>query len=147
MQYDSPLDSNQRNQTTSIDDLALSYLLKTSKWSKFLAILGFVLVGFLVLLAIIMGTVLGNTIPNVPGFVVTIVYLILAGLLVPPMLSLLRFSNFIQQAVNQRDNSMLTEAFGQLHSHYRFIGIMNIVVIGLYILAFLGGMASAAFMR
>ena len=66
-----------------LNQTALDYLRESAKWSMFLAILGFVGVGFLALMAIIMTSVM-SAMPDTPGpfgavkGIISIFYLVIA---------------------------------------------------------------------
>ncbi len=125
----------------------------------FLSILGFVGIGFLVLGGLFMGTFMstmsnafGDQIPGglpMGGGFIAFIYLLLALLYFFPVFYLYKFSNYTKKALDSRDTEMLTNAFSNLKSHYKFLGIVAIIIIGLYLLMFvfilLGG-AFAAFM-
>ncbi len=144
MQSYSPLDSNQQSQGIQLEFAAKNYLLRTAKWAKFLSIVGFIFAGIMVLASIFIGIFLGNRISNeIPGFVFTIIYLVIGGIAIPPILSLYRFSERAKSACNQGDSFSLTEALGQLHAHYRYNGILLIIVLSSYLLAILGGVLYA----
>jgi len=145
-----------------ITNSAISFLEETRKWTMFLSILGFIGIGFMVLAALFMGTfvstmsnALGDQIPGgFPmggggGVFFTIFYLLFALLYFFPVFYLYKFSNYTKKALDSRDSQLLSEAFSNLKSHYKFIGILAIIIIGIYLLIFifmlLGG-ALAAFM-
>jgi hypothetical protein len=138
---------------------AIAFLEEIRKWTMFLSILGFVGIGFLVLGGLFMGTFMstmsnafGDQIPGglpMGGGFIAFIYLLLALLYFFPVFYLYKFSNYTKKALDSRDTEMLTNAFSNLKSHYKFLGIVAIIIIGLYLLMFvfilLGG-AFAAFM-
>lgn len=125
------------NLTTDIRE----FLRETAKWAHFLAIVGFVMVGFLVLIALFFGTFMNMAMSEIPGgmngFPMTffvVFYLILAGICVFPALYLLRFATNTKRALQVDDQIALSVAFENLKSHYKFAGICTIVFIGFYVL-------------
>src|SRR5690606_1643028 len=65
-----------------------------------------------------------------------LIYIVLAVIYFFPVLYLFNFSRKLKIALASNDMSSLTEAFSNLKSHYKFIGILAIVVVSIYILAF-----------
>ena len=116
------------------------YLKTTSGWAKFLAILGFIFVALFTFSAFAMfffAAVADDQTEGmgVPFILIAVIYLVLSGLYLLPVLYLFRFANGIKTALSGDDERALTNAFANLKSHYKFIGISTIVVIGLYIIA------------
>ncbi|MEO1050546.1 MAG: DUF5362 family protein [Bacteroidota bacterium] len=126
----------------SINGESKAHLDEIKKWVKFLSILGFIFVGFMVLIALFMGTVfssLGADLP-LPGILFTFMYLVIAALYFFPILYLFKFSSALKTALASDNEQALAEAFGNLKSHYKFIGILSIIVLGLYALGFFLGL-------
>jgi hypothetical protein len=123
-----------------LNQTALDYLRESAKWSMFLAILGFVGVGFLALMAIIMTSVM-SAMPDTPGpfgavkGIISIFYLVIALIYLFPVYYLYRYASNAKKAIYAKDSALLTDAFGALKSHHKFLGIAAIIIISLYILA------------
>ncbi|GAA4029111.1 DUF5362 family protein [Flavobacterium cheonhonense] len=123
-----------------LNQTALDYLRESAKWSMFLAILGFVGVGFLALMAIIMTSVM-SAMPDTPGpfgavkGIISIFYLVIALVYLFPVYYLYRYASNAKKATYAKDSALLTDAFGALKSHHKFLGIAAIIIISLYILA------------
>lgn len=123
-----------------LNQTALDYLRESAKWSMFLAILGFVGVGFLALMAIIMTSVM-SAMPDTPGpfgavkGIISIFYLVIALIYLFPVYYLYRYASNAKKAIYSKDSALLTDAFGALKSHHKFLGIAAIIIISLYILA------------
>ncbi len=128
----------------------MGFLDSIRKWSKFLSILGFIGCGFLILAAIFMGVFMGSLgeIPGgmsfLPAAMISVIYIILTVLYFFPVYYLFRFSVSMGNALNSADKGEFHNAFLNLSRHYKFIGIMTIVIISIYILAMLGGITAAA---
>ncbi|MFP4664309.1 MAG: DUF5362 family protein [Bacteroidales bacterium] len=137
--------AQQNEQTANVPEsmnltrLALENLDETRKWTKFFAILGFVGAGLMVVAAIVMAF-------SAPGIgmwgspLISVLYLVLAVLYVYPSLYLFRFSEQTRDALAAADDTLLESALHYLKKSFRFLGIMTIVVIGIYILAIIIGM-------
>ena len=136
MENNSPLD-DQLAEDLHISGRAESFLKETAKWARFLSILGFIGIGFLVLVALFIGAfmnVMGGDQLPFPSFVLTFVYLLIAALYFFPVLYLFRFATYTQRALRTADQSTLDDAFSNMKSHYKFIGILAVVVLAFYVL-------------
>ncbi|MBB6609768.1 hypothetical protein H7F15_01845 [Pontibacter sp. Tf4] len=119
------------------------FLRNTAKWGKFLAIVGFVGVGFMVLAGIFAGTMLGAAMSqaggdgfgSAGGGFFTVFYLIFAALYFFPVLYLYKFSDKMKAALDSKDEDLITESFKNLKSLFKFMGILTIVILGFYGLA------------
>lgn len=130
----------------SLDQAAIGHLNGSAKWSQFLAILGFIGIGLMVLLGIAM-TSLMSDLPGMPmegfGLLLGAFYLLLAGLYFFPVYYLFKYSTGMKNAIQQQQSAMVTDALGYLSRHHKFLGIMIIALIGIYILIFFGAIAYA----
>lgn len=136
------------NPITQLEQLTLTsaskhYLKEIGKWSFFLSIIGFILIAFMLVLAIFSSTIFGMAAamqPGMPanlGIIMTITYLVLAIIYFFPVYYLLQFSNKIKKALLSKSDDTLATAFEMLKSHYKFIGVFTIITISLYILIFI----------
>ncbi|MEM6321703.1 MAG: hypothetical protein AAF960_28850 [Bacteroidota bacterium] len=152
------LDNNFTSQNAGISEEAKGYLLETAKWAKFMAIIGFIGVGFLVLVALSIGTFMSTfagvaaddpVMANFPTWIFSLIYLVMAGIIFMPILYLYRFATKTQQAIRSNDEPTLTEGLKNLKSHYKFYGIMYAIIFGFYgimlVFALLGGIGAAIF--
>jgi len=131
-----------------LNESSKAFLRETAKWANFLAILGYVFLGLIVIMALFMGTALASlsAAGGIGGGVITIVYLAIAALYFFPIYFLHRFAANMKNAFDHNDNEAMTEGFNFLKKHYKFIGILMIVMISFYVLIFflalLGGLAA-----
>lgn len=129
----------QKSEELIVTPQAREFLRETAKWAKFLAILGFVMMGFLVILGFFMGAIMSNSYgamgyPGFPSWFFSALYIIMAAIYIAPLYFLYQFSNKARIALDSNDNQLLTEALGFLKSHYKYIGILMIIVLGFYVL-------------
>ncbi len=116
---------------------AIRFLFEIRKWASFLAIMGFIGIGFIVLLALFAGVIfsvlpMGDADMPFPGIIFSIIYLALAGVYFFPVYYLYQFTTRLKTALMQRSDEFLEAAMGFLKSHYKFIGIFTIVMLALY---------------
>lgn len=120
-------------------------LLETAKWGRFLAIVGFVMSGFLVIggLAVMMAGSLFNEMPF-GGEVIGFVYILSALLYIFPSLYLYRFGTQIQRGIKEQHQEGCSEAYNNLRKLFLFMGVLTIIMLSLYALIILftlmGGM-------
>lgn len=144
---------NQNNLT--LNDLAVDSLRESAKWTMFLSILGFIFIG-LMLVGGAIATVAFSAMPDespygynpfgaIKGFI-GIIYLVMAALYFFPVLYLYKFSKATKEALSYNNSELLAEGLQNLKSHYKFVGIMTIVILSFYLLAIVGGFIFAASM-
>jgi beta-lactamase regulating signal transducer with metallopeptidase domain len=130
---------------------SLRYLNTAAKWAQFLAIMGFISVGILCLVGIVMGAILSLTDKMssfpfpVPAGLLGFIYIIIAFVYFFPALYLYRFSTSTTRALVLRDTPSLTDAINNLKKIFKFIGIATIVAILLYILIIIGAIVFSSY--
>lgn len=135
-----------------LNNLSIGFLRETAKWTNFLSIVGFVMLGFIVLGAIFGGALLASlsTVSEfgsggaIGGTFITILYLIFAAIYFFPIYYLYKFSGNMKRALASKDEDTLTKAFEYLKSHYKFVGILMIIVLSFYLLILLFGLLGIA---
>ena len=130
---------------------AKEFLKETAKWAYFLSILGYVGIGFIIFAALF-ASKLFSAMENMPplmgamgpsfGIVMSVVYLIIAALYFFPVYYLNRFASYAKAAIKENNSEKLTVSLQYLKSHYKFIGIMTLVVFSMYFLMFVGMIVS-----
>jgi hypothetical protein len=127
----------------------LSPLVSAAKWTKYLSILGFVGIGLYALIFIFLLFAVAVAGPRasaemIPALIIIPIFI---GLYIAPVISLYKFSSKTIEGVQFMNKEILLHAFDQLRSHFRYVGILTIVMIGLYvliiILAIVAGIAAA----
>ena len=152
----------EQNQETSlfgfgIDQSSRTHLFEAAKWAKFLAIVGFVLCGLIVVIAFFVGSFLAmmsNSYNNGysgsarltggMGVLVTIFYIGIAILFFFPYFFLFRFATRMKTALNTNDQLTLNTSFQNLKIMFRYVGILTIVMLSFYALAIIMAIAMAA---
>lgn len=125
-----------------LNNHSIGFLKETAKWANFLAIIGFIGIGIIVILAFFMGALFSslpnaNALPFNAGPIMTVIYLLMAAVYFFPVLYLYRFAGKMKASLARKDEDILTDAFKDLKSHYKFIGILTIVMLSIYVLAIL----------
>lgn len=130
----------------SIDPLVRSHLSDTARWGRFLAIMGFIGSG-LILLAVIF--LLANPGQFPQGFgeesggarfapVAFVIYMIIAIVLYfLPCLFLFRFATKMKRALATESQEELTISFQNLKVLFRYVGVLTIIVLSIYAIVIL----------
>ncbi len=135
-----------------IEDDSLKYLNTIRKWTMFLSIMGFIVIGILVIIGSFTGVFLsvfnkGNTLTGFPEWLVLIVLLLMAVISFSPILYLFRFSKYMSEAVKSLDKQELNKAFKNLKSYYVFTGILVILILVIYVIVIITTGVSVAFLK
>jgi hypothetical protein len=136
----------------SVDSTTKSNLFDTAKWARFLAIVGFVFLGFMLLLGLYMSVTLGRFeamyerggMMGSWGIGMAAVYIIFALIGLFPLLYMFRFANLMRDALNSNDQELLNSAFQNLKSCFRFVGIITIIWLMIAALSVFLGVAGLA---
>ena len=138
-----------------IDWRSKEFLKETAKWTKFVAIWGFVGIGLMVLGSLVMlfapSSLMSNgDFPFGGKIFMMLLYLAFAVLYYFPISYLYQFSENTKKAIENNDNNAIRDAFEFLKSHYKFMGILTIILLAFYaIIIFIGliGAGAAAMMN
>ncbi|MCU4157027.1 hypothetical protein J1N10_13640 [Carboxylicivirga sp. A043] len=133
----------QAEKQLTISESAAGYLLETSKWAKFLSIMGFIFIGFIVIMGLFAGSLMsifsgGHAMGAFPagiGFIFSGVYILLGLLYFFPTMYLFKFSQKTKVAVLTKNSDELSTALSNHKSFFKFWGIFTIVVISLYVVS------------
>jgi hypothetical protein len=135
-----------------LDQSSINYLSEAARWSRFLAIIGFIYCGLMLLCGLFIGSIMSVLAPAMGGdsafaavgsmftgfFIISF-----ALLLFFPAYYLFNFSTKLRRAVHNNDQPVLTESLKNLKSFFKFYGILVIVLLSLYILIFIAGIIGA----
>lgn len=133
-----------------VDDVAKSSFLEMARWTKFLAILGFIFLGLMLIGCVffgvavsnmpIYGSMLGGS--NATGIMI-VYFVIIAGINFYPIYALLKYSTSIRTALAANDKTKFNEAIGYLKSMFKYIGILMIIILAIYGLIFIIALLAA----
>lgn len=124
-----------------INSRAKEYIKETANWAQFLSIIGFIFIGLLIVFSFFVGTIfsfLENEFISFPFplFLFSALYLAIAFLYFFPVYYLYKFSSGVKKAISLNDAVALETSLKNLKSHYKFIGIFTMIIIGFYALTF-----------
>tara|TARA_R110002072_G_scaffold31868_1_gene98046 strand:- start:50 stop:499 length:450 start_codon:yes stop_codon:yes gene_type:complete len=119
-----------------------TFLREIARWTFFFSILGFIGITFLLIAGILIGFTYASVLDMVSqqqglpalGLPLAISYVVSALLYFMPVWYLFKFSRKMKSALATKNDDVLADAFENLKSHFKFIGVLTIIVISLYVL-------------
>jgi len=147
--------TNQNLFDLQIDHQSNSYLSEAAKWGKFLAIMGFIFCGLLVIVALFAGTLMASMMSGfggndaastgaaVGGGVLTFVYIVYALIYFFPCLYLFNFSSKMQAALRANQQDALNTSFRNLKACFKFLGILMIIMLAFMVLGIIIAIGAA----
>jgi hypothetical protein len=144
-----------------LNEEAQSYLREAGKWAKFLSVLGFIMCGLFLIIAIFMGSIFSymsklsptnNAMPQGIGSFISIIYILIDVLYFFFPFYLYRFADRIKKGIIFNDSRSVGEGLNNLKSFFKLAGIVTIVAISIYALIFIvviivGGIGAASLSR
>ncbi|MGX5816656.1 DUF5362 family protein [Chitinophaga lutea] len=142
-----------------VDENATSYLSEAARWAKFLAIVGFIFAGLIILLGLFGGAVMSALTAGVAGgmaqegamqggIFVMIMYTGMGIVVGFVAFYMFRFSVRIKTALASGDQDTLNDGLGNLKSMFKLQGVITIIYLVLMAIGVVFGiMAGAMFLQ
>ncbi|MBN2237700.1 MAG: hypothetical protein JW729_09070 [Bacteroidales bacterium] len=134
-------------ENATLSTTGLNSLYQASRWARFIAIIGFVFIGIIILAGIIVGPILSALNEDVSSgaliyskYLFSGIYIVMGILYFFPVYFLFQFSNGFIVAFKNASEEGINLAVDYLRKHFQFIGILLIVTLSLYVIAFAVGM-------
>jgi len=152
--YEDKSEQNQQPEPVllTISEDIRSFIYESSKWTRFLSIIGFVFTGLMVMLSLSVGAIMtsmnsmvgaqNNPYAALGSGFLTVLLLISAAIYFYPSFILFKFSSAAKQAVLYGDQESLSEAMKKMKSFFKFWGILIIVLLGFYALAIISAIVA-----
>lgn len=144
-----------------LNEAAVSALKESAKWCMFLAIVGFIFIGLMVMAGIFMTVAMsamdampndpygqmgaGNPFMKIKNYV-GLIYLVFGLFYFFPVYYLFNYAKGTKQALESGNEEVLTTALVNLKSHHKYLGIFTIIMISLYIIGIIAVVGFAASM-
>jgi heme/copper-type cytochrome/quinol oxidase subunit 2 len=130
----------------------LDHLNSTRKWTTFLAVLGFIFLGLLLIAGLATSVFLKTfktTEANmgIPESLMILLFIIIGFIYFFPVFFLFRFSRNTRDAIQNLDQNKLLKGFRNLRLYFTYIGILVIVVLTIYAVGLLFAGASMSFLK
>ncbi|MGV3696889.1 hypothetical protein [Flavobacterium sp.] len=139
-----------------LNTLAVDALRESAKWSTFLAIIGFIFIGLMVIAGIGLSAVM-SAIPDDPyggamgmnpfASIKTYlggIYIVMALIYFFPVYYLYKYATGTKRALELGNDDEMATALVNLKSHHKFLGIFTIVMIVIYVLGIIAFAVTAA---
>jgi len=136
----------------TIDEEAKAHLLETARWTKFLAIVGFVSLGLMILVGLFaavgisaMSSMYADT-PLGPGFgtIIMLAYVATALFTFFPVFYLYKYSVLVKPGILNSNQEQFNLALSYQRRMFKFMGILTLVILGLYAVGIVFGLIGAA---
>ncbi len=142
----------------NVDQTGRSHLGEAARWARFLAIIGFIFCGLIVLMGVFFGSFMGifssrmgggnpyDDVVSSPGIgaAMAIYYVIIALIYFFPCLFLYRFATKMKHALVANDQETINASFQNLKATFRYMGIVTIIMLAFVVLAFIVALLGAA---
>jgi hypothetical protein len=135
-----------------IEQETLKHLNTTRKWTMFLAIIGFIILGLFIVIGVITSTFLSEFKPKetsigIPESLMYLIFFALVVIYLFPVLFLFRFSKHTSKAVLTLDKHELNKAFRNLKSFFIYFGVLIIIALTFYVVVLIAAGTSMTFLK
>lgn len=141
----------------AVSTAAVEQLAATKPWVRFISVITFIGAGFMLVAAAGMGVMgmVGGTVGSVTrnannpftgamGFGLAALYVVLSIVYIFPGIKLWKYANSIAMLIQTGRNEDLVAALNQQRSFWKFVGILLISIMVLYVVAIIAAVAFAA---
>lgn len=149
-------DHSEEQQNIVVDEMSGAYIHEIGRWGKFLAIVGFIVIGLMIVASVFMmfafsrlasydeyGNATGAAYGQAMGGMLGVLYLFFAGIYIYPTWTLYKYSTCIKRALVNKEQQEFNDAFRYLKSTFKFMGILMIIILSIYaLIAIFGGLAA-----
>jgi hypothetical protein len=140
------------NLKLEIEQPTLKQLNTARKWAMFLAIIGFIFLGIMIVVGLIAGTFLktfssGENNFGISDKLVFIPILLIGLIYFFPVLFLFRFSKYVSRSIQNLDKLQFHKAVKNLKLYFAYIGILIIIILSIYIAILIIAGSSVAFLK
>lgn len=122
-----------------LDDQAKSTFHEMARWTKFLAILGFIFLGIIVVAGFFVAMAINNLSPvyssqfaGIGQAGIILIYLILAAIMFYPAYALLKYSTGMKSALATNNKLKFNQAITYLKNMFKYYGVLAIIFLGFY---------------
>jgi hypothetical protein len=134
-----------------IDDHSKSLFLEMTRWTKFLAILGFIFLGLILIGGIFVGMAVSkitySPLAGIGSAGVIMIYVVIAAVNFYPTYALLKYSTAMKAALHTNSKQKFIEAVSHLKNFFKFFGILMVISLCLYGLIIVFSIIAAALNR
>lgn len=124
-----------------VDETAKNHLKDAAGWAKFLGIAGFIFMGLMILGGFFLGAAMmqapgvNSAFAAVGGIGFALLYIMIAAIYFYPVYALYKFAVLCKEAVYSDDSHTFGRAMYYLKNMFKYIGVLTIIILSLYLLA------------
>jgi len=133
----------------SIDPLTKAHLLETARWARFLAIMGMISLALMIVFGVVYSIWISSTMDSMQNRVgfqsqkmystglaagSAFLFIIMAAVGFFPLLYMFRFASQMRTALYGNDQEKLNASFFNLKRYFRYLGIITIIGIGIWVI-------------
>lgn len=146
------METNSDDRKMEIGPEVLNCLNSTRKWTTFLSILGFIVLGLLIIAGLTASFFFATFKTReanlgIPESIMIILFIIAGAIYFFPVFFLFRFSRNTRDGIQKLNPLKLQKGFNNLRLYFTYIGIMVIVVLSIYVIALVAAGASISFLK
>lgn len=134
-------DHAEEPQQLQVDEVIRAHMLETGRWTRFLAIICFIMIALIVFggLAVMLMPASGGaaSMYGATGATLGLFYFVIAAVYLYPAIAMNKYANRIKRSIALEDQQMFTEAHKNMKGLFKYMGILTILFIILYVLLFL----------
>lgn len=125
-------------ETLKLEGPTKNFMLEAAKWGRFLGIVGFIILGIIALISVLLFFFGGSVLQDVPGLNATggatfgIMYIIIVILYFFPTLYLYNYATKMITAIKGSSQNDFNLSVENLKSMFKFMGIFMIVILSFY---------------
>lgn len=126
-----------------VDETSKSHLLEAAKWVKFLTIVSIIGMGLMLLFMIFAGAAMSSAYSGSAGMGalgatgMIIVFIFIFAIYFYPIYAMLKFANLTKAGLLTSNQEQFNAGLGYLKGAFKYMGILMIIILGLYALMFL----------
>ncbi|MES2702968.1 MAG: hypothetical protein V4649_10030 [Bacteroidota bacterium] len=133
-----------------VDPYGKATFLEMARWTKFLAILGYIFLGLMLLMGVVMlmaagaASTFNSAFAGLGAMSIFIMFLFIIAIYFYPIFALMKYSTNMKMAMLTNSKSHFNEAIRHLKNMFKYVGILAIIFLCLYGLVFIFAILGAA---
>ncbi len=142
--------SNIFNENGLLNQNGIINLEEAGKWSRFLGIVGFVMLGLILIFGLFAGSLMsgimaasGTPFASFGAAFFTIYMIVICAIAFYPTFMLYKFGTSVRASIRTSDISGFNQSLLYLKRYFKFVGILTIIILGIYALVFIFSMLGA----
>jgi len=127
-------ENTQPQNTIELNGRGIHYITEMRKWTLFLSIVGFIGLGLMIIGGFVMVFFSGMLPGEEIGPITVLPLMLIAVIYFFPVFYLYQFSSLSKRALLFNDTNLVSEALKYLKMHFKFMGVLVIILLSIYII-------------